>query len=139
MPKRALTLYQDDYPEQARRLCLLGATDRELARCFEVSEGTINRWKRKHPEFAEALKRGKAFADAEVAEALYRKALGGELRAIIFWLGNRWSELWREKPGGSPGQRDHAEAGDSQAVSVRELAKAVALVLKRGVDDVERN
>ena len=139
MPKRALTLYQADYPEQARRLCLLGVTDRDLARCFEVSESTINRWKRKHPEFSEALRRGKALADADVAEALYRKALDGELRAIIFWLGNRWSDLWRDKPGASPGRPDHAEPGDSEAVSVRELAKAVAVVLKRGVDDVERN
>ena len=139
MPKRALTHYQADYPEQARRLCLLGATDRDLAGCFEVSEGTINRWKRKYPEFAEALKRGKAFADAEVAEALYRKALDGEFRAIVFWLGNRWSDLWRDKPGASPGRPDHAEPGDSPAVSERELAKAVALVLKRGVDDVERH
>ena len=138
MPNQNPGLYQAAYPEQARRLCLLGAIDRELARFFEVSERTINRWKRQHPEFDEALKRGKAFADAEVAEALYRKALNGEMPAISFWLRNR-SDRWRDKPGNLPGRPDDAGSGDSPTVSVRELAKAVALVLKRGVDDVERN
>lgn len=51
------TKYQEAYAEQARKLCLLGYTDAELADFFEVSESTINKWKLDYPEFSESLKR----------------------------------------------------------------------------------
>lgn len=43
--------YKPEYAEQARKLCLLGHTDAELASFFEVSEQTINAWKHAHPDF----------------------------------------------------------------------------------------
>lgn len=118
------TEFRDAYCDQAYKLCLLGATDVQLADFFEVSEQTINAWKHKHPEFLESLKRGKIEADCKVAQALYKKAIGGYLvnsqkafvdkmgqehvidvadeaapdtTAAIFWLKNRQPELWREK------------------------------------------
>lgn len=51
------TKYQEAYAEQARKLCLLGYTDAELADFFEVSEATINNWKLEYPEFLESIKR----------------------------------------------------------------------------------
>lgn len=51
------TKYQEAYAEQARKLCLLGYTDAELADFFEVSESTINKWKLDYPEFSESIKR----------------------------------------------------------------------------------
>lgn len=116
--------YQDQFPEQAFKLCLLGATDAEMADFFEVSEATVNNWKQQHPEFLEALKRGKQEADAQVAQSLYRRALGYSHKAVkivadaksgqehivpyteryppdttaaIFWLKNRRPDLWRDK------------------------------------------
>lgn len=50
------TKYQEAYAEQARKLCLLGYTDAELADFFEVSESTINKWKLDYPEFSESIK-----------------------------------------------------------------------------------
>ena len=41
---------------------------------FDGSEQTINAWKDAHPEFLESLKDGKAKADAEVADKLFRRA-----------------------------------------------------------------
>ncbi|MES1763769.1 hypothetical protein ACKWMU_12765, partial [Escherichia coli] len=52
------TKYQEAYAEQARKLCLLGYTDAELADFFEVSESTINKWKLDYPEFSESIKKG---------------------------------------------------------------------------------
>ncbi|MEY3881799.1 MAG: hypothetical protein RIQ94_2595 [Pseudomonadota bacterium] len=40
------TRYQDSYVEQGYQLCKLGAIDRELASAFDVSEQTINTWKK---------------------------------------------------------------------------------------------
>ena len=116
------TKYQEAYAEQARKLCLLGYTDAELADFFEVSEATINNWKLEYPEFLESIKKGKAVADAEVSDRLYQRAMGfvapdidirvienrivepplkkyypPDTTAAIFWLKNRQKDKWREK------------------------------------------
>jgi hypothetical protein len=76
------SLYQLAYAEQARKLCLLGATDAELADFFGVQESTINNWKLDHPEFLESVKEGKELADANVADRLYQRATGYEHDAV---------------------------------------------------------
>lgn len=131
--------YQDDYAEWAEKLAKLGATDADLAAAFEVSEVTVNNWKKAHPEFSLALKRGKAFADAEVADKLYRRATGyshpdthvsnyqglitltpltkhypPDTTAAIFWLKNRRPDLWRDKP-------EELDGGDQLQQSIAEL------------------
>jgi hypothetical protein len=70
------TDYREEYNLQVEKLCKLGATDAEIANFFEVDEATINRWKIVHTEFCESIKRGKILADAEVADSLYKKAIG---------------------------------------------------------------
>jgi len=40
-----------------------GFTDLQLAKWFEVNVDTIYQWKHRYPEFAEALKVGKAETD----------------------------------------------------------------------------
>jgi hypothetical protein len=68
--------YDPSYADQARKLCLLGAKDAEMADFFGVSETTINNWKNAHPAFLESIRSGKVKADAEVADSLYRRATG---------------------------------------------------------------
>jgi hypothetical protein len=68
--------YKKEYNEQARKLCLLGSTDESLADFFNVSVASINNWKINHPKFLESIREGKTFADANVADALYNRALG---------------------------------------------------------------
>ena len=114
--------YKEEYAEQARKLCLLGATDAKLADFFEVDEATINRWKHDFPEFCKSLKAGKMQADAEIAESLFNRARGyvapdldikmyeGQIietpymkhyppdaTSMIFWLKNRQPKIWRDK------------------------------------------
>jgi hypothetical protein len=78
------TKYRKPYAAQARKLCLLGATDIQLAEFFEVSESTISLWKVKHPEFSEAVKGAKMLADAEVATALFKRATGFKIKETTF-------------------------------------------------------
>ncbi|MBS8267186.1 XRE family transcriptional regulator [Halomonas litopenaei] len=117
------TKYKAEFAEQARKLCLLGATDSELADFFGVAESTINKWKLNHKGFSESIKNGKIMADAEVASRLYERALGyshpeekvfnnqGEIvthqttkhyppdtTAAAIWLNNRKPDRWRNKP-----------------------------------------
>ena len=114
--------YKDEYAEQARKLCMLGATDEDLAEFFEVSYRTIYRWQISHDEFCQALKAGKEHADERVERSLYHKAVGytydsvkifqhqgqvieapykehipPDTTAAIFWLKNRRKADWRDK------------------------------------------
>jgi len=70
------TKYSPSHNEQVAKLCRLGATDKQLADFFNISESTLNNWKLKEPEFMESLKEGKIVADAEVADSLYNRAMG---------------------------------------------------------------
>lgn len=70
------TKFDPAYVDAVCKLTRLGATDTEIADFFDVSERTLNTWKQKHPEFLQALKRGKWEADARVADALFRRATG---------------------------------------------------------------
>jgi hypothetical protein len=62
--------YKPEYVETARKLCAKsGFIDIQLADWFGVTEKTINNWKLAHPEFAEALRVGKAETDDFVERA----------------------------------------------------------------------
>ena len=116
------TKYKKEYNDLAYKFCLLGATDEQLANFLDVAESTINNWKNTQPEFLESIKRGKHNADANVAEALYKRALGYEHKedkifnangkplivptmkhyppdtaAAFIWLKNRKNNDWRDK------------------------------------------
>lgn len=77
-PLGSPTEYRKVYDEQAYKLCLLGCVDAELADFFEVTEQTINNWKKEFPSFFESMNRGKKIANAEVAASLYKRATGFE-------------------------------------------------------------
>lgn len=70
------TKYRKEYNEQVVKLCRLGATDKELADFFDVTETTINNWKIAEPLFFESIKKGKIESDAEIADSLYNRAKG---------------------------------------------------------------
>lgn len=89
--------YNSTIPFRAFKLTLLGLTDKELALAFDVNESTINGWKTAHPEFAQALRLGKAPADADVAHSLYKRAKKGDVGAAKHWLNNRRPQNWRER------------------------------------------
>lgn len=118
------TDYRVQFNKQAYHLALLGATDKDLAAAFDVSESAINAWKIAHPKFQKSIKAGKEKADGRVAKALFHRAVGYSHPAVkivadaktgahvavpyveryppdavagIFWLKNRRPDLWRDK------------------------------------------
>ncbi|TGE04640.1 hypothetical protein [Hymenobacter fodinae] len=72
------SLYLPEYAEQARKLCLLGLTNDELAEFFGVNVDTIHEWKKRHQDFSDAICAGKLKADADVAAKLHERAMGAE-------------------------------------------------------------
>lgn len=156
------TEYKEEYAEQARKLCLLGYTDKQLADFFNVAESTINNWKLKHPGFVESIKKGKAIADIEVVESLFKRATGFEYTeveakesggraskkvtkkvvppdttAAIFWLKNRQSKTWRDKQ-----EIDHSSTDGSMSPKLmtdKELDKRLEELLSKNDNSSEQN
>ena len=114
--------YNTNLDDKVYKLCLLGCTDKEIADIIGIAESTLNNWKKQYPSFLESIKRGKEEADAEIADALYKRAKGYEHRedkiflhegepvvvpttkhyapdtaAAFIWLKNRRSASWKDK------------------------------------------
>lgn len=102
---------------------MLGLTDAEIGKALGVTEVTVNVWKTEHPSFDLALKDGRINADAKVARALYRRAIGmsvpkthisnhqgvitrteireyypPDVTACNSWLNNRRRQNWQRTP-----------------------------------------
>lgn len=128
----AVGLYKEWLTEDAlevlRGWARSGLTDEQIAHNCGITTGTLYEWKKKYPEIAEALKKGKAWADTQVENALYKRAVGYEFEEVtyedgkpvkrvtkhvspdvtaqIFWLKNRRPDLWRDR-------RDNTQDSDA--------------------------
>ena len=117
--------YLPEFASVAAGMSFVGALDQEIAEFLGVSERTFKNWRASKSEFAAALRKGK-YASAEVALALYNRAVGYEytettetesvdnkgetfsstrvskktmapsVEAQKFWLMNRDPERWKE-------------------------------------------
>jgi|HubBroStandDraft_4_1064222.scaffolds.fasta_scaffold424315_1 transposase-like protein len=110
------------HPLIARLGARHGMSDGEIAREMGISRGQLRMWTAEHPEFAAAIAEGRDMADARVADALYRRAIGfnytqteimkdgtkdrakkitrylpPDPQAAMFWLKNRRPDVWRHK------------------------------------------
>jgi hypothetical protein len=119
--------YNPTYCDLARDYCLVGATNEVLADYFGVSRRTIQNWIATHPDFADAVRKGRVVADARVVRALFERATGfygkvtrttryrGEkhtitttichppdTQAFVSWLRNRQPEYWQAGPDAPP-------------------------------------
>lgn len=117
--------YSSINKEQLRALCLKGFTDKEISSFFKINELTLNRWKKRYPEFCKSLKDAKEEADSKVERSLFERAKGYSHKAVkffqyegeiisqeyeehyppdptsmIFWLKNRQPSKWRDKQDG---------------------------------------
>lgn len=73
------TLYDPDtFPLLGEKLARQGLNDREIAAGLCVSPAVYYVYQNKYKEFAEAIKRGKRPANAQVENALLKRALGYE-------------------------------------------------------------
>lgn len=151
--KTGVRAYTPDIPETLFRLALLGATNENMAHVLGVSLSTIDSWLSKYPECKVAIQQGRDDADAQVAKALFQRALGYEMpeekifcnsdgevtrvqtvkryppdvTAIIFWLKNRQVERWRDR-------KDHVHGG---AVELREVLEEIYMETELLAEAVE--
>jgi len=121
-----------------------GATDEEVRERLGIAESTFYEYKKEFSEFSEVLKKSKDYVDAQVENALLKRALGyafteitkeirdGELvptkivtkhmppdtAALIFWQKNRRPGQWREKPT----QQDDNGKDDGIVIEIRDYS-----------------
>lgn len=100
-----------------------GLTQKQIADNLGINVDTLIEYKKKYPDFSNALKKGKEVVDIEVENALLKRALGytitlyeekvdkdgcvhnlkkdvhvpGDTTAQIFWLKNRKPKNWKDK------------------------------------------
>lgn len=100
-----------------------GLSEEQIAHNCGINERSLRNWKKRFPEFAQALRKGKEVVDYEVENALLKRALGYEytevtveesdrgpkrretvkleppnVTALLFWLKARRPDKWREQP-----------------------------------------
>lgn len=144
------SLYDPSMNDMARKLALLGLTNKEMATFFGVSEQTFYNWQKQFPAFFEAVQEGKLVADANVADSFYKRATGehveiekvyrnkttgefetvkikqfipGEASAALNWLKNRRKENWRDKV-------DHEHSGSIELTAKEQRDAAVAAAIR---------
>lgn len=116
------TKFEARFVQQARKMALLGLTQAEIASVLGVAESTFKVWMKEHPAMELAVKEGRVLADANVAAALYERAIGyshketvlhqfggriikttvtkhyaPDTQAATKWLHNRQSKLWKSQ------------------------------------------
>lgn len=101
-----------------------GLTNEQICENMQIAVKTFYEWKARFPQLSEVLKRNKQYCDANVENALYKRALGYDvveertetdvdgvvLRTIktrrhipadttaqIYWLNNRRANVWRNR------------------------------------------
>ena len=82
--------------DQAELLASQGLTQNQIALALGMGESTLYEKKAKFPEFAEAIKAGKAKGVAMVAEKLMEKAMAMDTTSILFYL--KCQGGWRDSP-----------------------------------------
>lgn len=87
--------YQPAFAKRGYRLALLGATVKDMAAVLGVSEGAVEYWMINKKEFSDAVKKGRTEADAKVAHALFKSAIGFERTETVV-IQNKIIEYNRE-------------------------------------------
>ena len=83
--------------KEVERLAGLGLTEEQIARSLGIHYTTLLDRKKNYSEFSEALATGRTRAIVQVSNALYDRAIEGDIAAIKYWKNNMEPERWRDK------------------------------------------
>jgi len=141
--------YTDELLRSVKLMLQGGATIPEIAHALDVSHETVHMWMIHHPEFADAIRRGRDQVDDRVEASLYQRAVGysywaekvfangtrmrvlehvpPDPGAAAKWLANRRRSAWSDKLDVSL-QADVKATGD---LNFRELAMQVLALMQQ--------
>lgn len=61
-----------------------GLSDEQIAKNMGISTTTLYEWKKRHPEFLDAFKKGKQVVNVELENALFKKAVGAKTTTTTY-------------------------------------------------------
>ena len=82
---------------EAERLASRGLTKSQIATALGFCRDTLRKKEQEFSAFSDAIKKGQAKGIAQVSNALYEKALSGNVTAMIFYLKNRSPSQWKDR------------------------------------------
>jgi hypothetical protein len=92
--------YRPDYCEAVVAVMGRGHSLMGFAGEIGVARSTLTNWIKAHPEFAEAVERGKAARTRALEAEFLTAGTGAKVAAQVFALKNAAPEDWNERPGG---------------------------------------
>ena len=98
-----------------------GLSEPQIAHNMGISYSTLKEWKKRFPAISATLKQTKDVTDVAVENAVFKKAMSGDVAACIFWLKNRRPDKWRDKVTVTDGT--NIEKLDELISSIDNLAK----------------
>lgn len=90
------TLYRPEYAVMVAEDMAKGFTLAAFAGLIGVARDTVYEWVKRHPDFSDAVNRGKAGQQRAYERKLLTADRGGEVAAAIFGLKNIAPQDWRE-------------------------------------------
>lgn len=93
----AVGKYSPDFPKLVEMYAREGMIDADIAKKIGISKDTFYEYIKRYPEFADALKKGKAPVDFEVENALLKRALGYEYEEISEENGENDKGAWSKR------------------------------------------
>jgi transcriptional regulator with XRE-family HTH domain len=100
--------------KKAESLAAQGLTQLQIASVLGMGQSTLYEKLKAYPEFLEAITVGKAKGITQVTNALFKKAVDGDVSAQKYYLNNRDNGNWKDRidnthsgPDGGPIQTDH--------------------------------
>ena len=105
----------DDHILQIGKLAGYGMTEASIAWVIGMCPKTFSTKKKDDERIATALEKGKSDAETLIGEALYQKAIKGDLGAIVWWektRANRYERSRQEHTGKDGGPIETKDAQD---------------------------
>jgi len=76
------SLFKEDIISESEAMARFGLTENQIAHVIGINPMTLVQWKKKNPEFEQALKRGETIANMTIQKSLYKKAIGYEYQEV---------------------------------------------------------
>lgn len=107
-----------------------GLTDAQIAKNIGINARTLDKWKAKYGRIRQALKIGRTQANFMVEGELFKKAMGGNTTAMIFFLKNNWRDKYNDSQL-SPEEREQAKARTRKLKADTRISEARAETLEK--------
>lgn len=133
MPAGRPTDYRDAYCDEVISHLSEGYTLAAFAGIIGADRQTVYNWADAHPEFFDAIKKGRAKGQHLWEQRLSTQAVAGtgNTAAIIFAMKNLYQDDWSDK---IINEHTGKDGGAIETTTDRDLAKAVALLLAKGIN-----